>query len=57
MVRQYILLNVCIEIFRMELVKDSQGLEATLEFSWSHLEHAIDSVRHNTKVQDYIDIG
>ena len=41
----------------MELVKDSQGLEATLEFSWSHLEHAIDSVRHNTKVQDYIDIG
>ena len=41
----------------MELVKDFQGLEATLEFSWSHLEHSIDSVRHNTKVQDYIDIG
>ncbi|XP_023344467.1 thyroid adenoma-associated protein [Eurytemora carolleeae] len=34
---------------RMELVKDFQGLEATLEFSWSHLEHSIDSVRHNTK--------
>ena len=39
-----------LEACRAELVGGAEGLDSALEFTWLHLEHQVDSVKHNTKV-------